>query len=208
LTKTSQGYEALAGRPAAYILGYLQQHLHHDLAQAQDYYRLCLVFSETIQLTTGYYLFASATLGDLAAQQQEVATCPPLLCASAGTSRPLRARVPAGAGLLTPSQPTRPPVTSAFFPYTMLGKLLSCTILSLLVTCPARPAVRCLYHPGQDPRLAGQVLTTTYCQPSGQPWLALDSVRADSEVRFALRSRVPAPTCTGCARARPDYHNS
>ena len=77
LTKNSQGlvgYEALAGRPAAYILGYLQQHRHHDLTQARDYYRRCLVFSETSQLTTGYYLFASAALGDLAAQQQEVAT--------------------------------------------------------------------------------------------------------------------------------------
>jgi hypothetical protein len=75
-TKNSQGlvgYEALAGRIAAYSLGYLQQHRYHDLAQAK-YYRRCLVFSETSQLTTGYYVFASTVLGDLAAQRQEVAT--------------------------------------------------------------------------------------------------------------------------------------
>lgn len=77
LAKNSKGYvgyEALAGRPAAYILGYLQQHRYHNPAKAQDYYRRCLVFSETIQLTTGYYVFANAALGSLAAQQQDVAT--------------------------------------------------------------------------------------------------------------------------------------
>ena len=76
LAKNSQGYvgyEALAGRSTAYILGYLQQHRYHNPAKAQDYYRRCLVFSETIQLTTGYYVFANAALGHLAAQQQDVA---------------------------------------------------------------------------------------------------------------------------------------
>lgn len=76
LAKHSQGYvgyEALAGRTAAYILGYLQQHQQHNPAKAQDYYRRCLVFSETIQLTTGYYVFATAALGNLAAQQPDVA---------------------------------------------------------------------------------------------------------------------------------------
>jgi hypothetical protein len=66
------GYEALAGRAAAYILGYQQQHRYHNPAKAQDYYRRCLVFSETIQLTTGYYVFVNAALGNLATQQQDV----------------------------------------------------------------------------------------------------------------------------------------
>lgn len=67
------GYEALAGRTAAYIIGYLYQHRYHHPAKAQDYYRRCLVFSETIQLTSGYYVFANAALGTLAAQQRDVA---------------------------------------------------------------------------------------------------------------------------------------
>lgn len=76
LAKNSQGYvgyEALAGRTTAYILGYLQQHRYQNPVKAQDYYRRCLVFSETIQLTTGYYVFANAALGNLAAQQRDVA---------------------------------------------------------------------------------------------------------------------------------------
>ncbi len=76
LAKNSQGYvgyEGRAGRTTAYILGYLQQHRYHNPAKAQDYYRRCLVFSETIQLTSGYYVFANAALGRLAAQQQDVA---------------------------------------------------------------------------------------------------------------------------------------
>ena len=76
LVKNSQGYvgyEALAGRTAAYILGYLYQHRYHNPAKAQDYYRRCLVFAETIQLTSGYYVFANAALGNLAAQQRDVA---------------------------------------------------------------------------------------------------------------------------------------
>jgi hypothetical protein len=76
LAKNSQGYvgyEALTGRTAAYILGYLYQHRYHNPAKAQDYYRRCLVFSETIQLMSGYYVFANAALGTLAAQQRDVA---------------------------------------------------------------------------------------------------------------------------------------
>ena len=43
-----------------------------DLVQAADYYRRCLVFSETVQFTTGYYVYANAALTRLAAQQQDV----------------------------------------------------------------------------------------------------------------------------------------
>lgn len=56
-----------------YILGQLRQYRYHNPAKVRDYYRRCLVFSETIQLTTGYYVFANAALGDLAAQQRDVA---------------------------------------------------------------------------------------------------------------------------------------
>ena len=65
------GYEASSGRVAAYYLGYLLQ--NRDPVQAADYYRRCIVFSETVQLTTGYYVFAHAALARLAAQQQDVA---------------------------------------------------------------------------------------------------------------------------------------
>jgi hypothetical protein len=44
-----------------------------DPVQAADYYRRCIVFSETVQLTTGYYVFAHAALARLTAQQQDVA---------------------------------------------------------------------------------------------------------------------------------------
>lgn len=48
---------------------------------------------------------------------------------------------------------------------------------------------------GEDARLAGQTL---YLLPAerpghGQPWLALDSARADGTGHFELRGRVPAP---------------
>ncbi len=76
LTKLNQGqpgYEASSGRAAAYHLGYLLQTRDRDPVQAADYYRRCIVFSETVQLTTGYYVFANAALARLAAQQQDVA---------------------------------------------------------------------------------------------------------------------------------------
>ena len=67
------GYEATSGRAAAYHLGYLRQTRDHDPVQAADYFRRCLVFSETVQVTTGYYVFANAALARIAAQQQDVA---------------------------------------------------------------------------------------------------------------------------------------
>ena len=76
LAKLNQGlagYEAASGRVAAYYLAYLLQNRYRDPVLAADYYRRCLVFSETAQLTTGYYLFANAALARLAAQQQDVA---------------------------------------------------------------------------------------------------------------------------------------
>ena len=71
LNQGRAGYEATSGRVAAYHLGYLMQ--TRDPVQAADYYRRCLVFSETVQATTGYYVFANAVLARLAAQQQDIA---------------------------------------------------------------------------------------------------------------------------------------
>ena len=73
LNQGRAGYEATSGRVAAYHLGYLLQTRDQNLVQAADYYRRCLVFSETVQATTGYYVFANAALARLAAQQQDVA---------------------------------------------------------------------------------------------------------------------------------------
>ena len=72
LNEGRAGYEASSGRVAAYYLGWLLQTKQHDPVQAADYYRRCLVFSETLGQTTGYYVFANAALGQLAAQQQDV----------------------------------------------------------------------------------------------------------------------------------------
>ena len=74
LNQGRAGYEATSGRVAAYHLGYLLQTRDQDPVQAADYYRRCLVFSETPGQTMGYYVFADAALGKLADQQQDVAT--------------------------------------------------------------------------------------------------------------------------------------
>ena len=74
LNKGLPGYEASSGRVATYYLAYLLQTRGRDPAQAADYYRRCIVFSETLGQTTGYYVFANVALARLAAQQQEVAT--------------------------------------------------------------------------------------------------------------------------------------
>ena len=73
LNQGRAGYEAFSGRVAASHLGYLLQTRDRDPVQAADYYRRCLVFSETVQATTGYYVYANAALARLAAQQQDVA---------------------------------------------------------------------------------------------------------------------------------------
>ena len=73
LNQGRAGYEAFSGRVAAYHLGYLLQTRDRDPVQAADYYHRCLVFCETVQATTGYYVYANAALARLAAQQQDVA---------------------------------------------------------------------------------------------------------------------------------------
>ena len=61
------GYEGFSGRVAAYYLGYIMQNRYRDLAKAADYYRRCLVFSESVgQTTGGYYLFSLSNLGRIA----------------------------------------------------------------------------------------------------------------------------------------------
>ncbi len=76
LTKLNQGmpgYEGTSGRAATYYLGYLMEERHHDPGRAQDYYRRCLVFSESVnQAKGGYYLFALANLGRIAGTQRNV----------------------------------------------------------------------------------------------------------------------------------------
>ncbi|MGI4736861.1 MAG: tetratricopeptide repeat protein [Janthinobacterium lividum] len=67
------GYEAYAGRAAAYILGYLMQHQYRDMAQAKDYYQRCLVYSEQSGMANrGYYIFAETELARLAVQERDV----------------------------------------------------------------------------------------------------------------------------------------
>ncbi|MBF9236216.1 tol-pal system protein YbgF [Hymenobacter sp. BT683] len=62
------GYEAYSGRMAAFYLGYVEQHRRRNTAAAQDYYRRCIVFCETVgQVKSGFYLFSVVNLGRLAA---------------------------------------------------------------------------------------------------------------------------------------------
>ncbi|MFD2720989.1 tol-pal system protein YbgF [Hymenobacter monticola] len=69
VNKGLPGYEGFSGRAAAYYLGYVEQHRYHNFAAAQDFYQRCMVFSESVgQTKGGYYLFAAAGLGRLAAQ--------------------------------------------------------------------------------------------------------------------------------------------
>jgi hypothetical protein len=69
VNKGLPGYEGFSGRAAAYYLGYVEQHRHGNPAAAQDFYQRCMVFSESVgQTKGGYYLFAAAGLGRLAAQ--------------------------------------------------------------------------------------------------------------------------------------------
>ena len=76
LNKLNQGlpgYEGFSGRVAAYYLGYVMQTRYRDLAKAADYYRRCLVFSESVNQTKGgYYLFSLSNLGRIAAAQRNV----------------------------------------------------------------------------------------------------------------------------------------
>jgi hypothetical protein len=73
LGKGLPGYEGFSGRVASYYLGYLMQTRYRDLTRAADYYRRCLVFSESVgQTSKGYYLFSLSNLGKIAALNHDV----------------------------------------------------------------------------------------------------------------------------------------
>jgi hypothetical protein len=73
LNKGMTGYEGFSGRVASYYLGYMMQNRYRNLAAAQDYYKRCIVFSESVgQTKGGYYLFSLASLGRLAASSRDV----------------------------------------------------------------------------------------------------------------------------------------
>ncbi|SFQ36429.1 tol-pal system protein YbgF [Hymenobacter arizonensis] len=62
------GYEGFSGRIASYYLGYVEQYKHRNPAAAQDYYRRCVVFCESVgQVKGGFYLFSIVNLGRIAA---------------------------------------------------------------------------------------------------------------------------------------------
>jgi hypothetical protein len=67
------GYEATAGRTAAYLLGRLAELRPDEAAKAKDYYLRCIVFAETANLTSGgYYLHANAGLARLANREKDI----------------------------------------------------------------------------------------------------------------------------------------
>ena len=77
LTKNSTGqfgYEAMAGRTAAFLLAVLAEGRPQEVAKAKDYYLRCIVFSETAGITTGgYYVRAHTGLAHQANREKDIA---------------------------------------------------------------------------------------------------------------------------------------
>ena len=66
------GYEAISGRYASYFMAYLMQNRYRDLTQAKDYYRRCIVFSESSGDTEGgFYLFSNLNLARMAVKDND-----------------------------------------------------------------------------------------------------------------------------------------
>lgn len=68
------GYTPYLCRSVTYIMAYIQDFKYRDRASAKDLYRRCIVFAETTDMLTGYYIFANARLGRLASLENDVPT--------------------------------------------------------------------------------------------------------------------------------------
>ncbi|CAN5916424.1 hypothetical protein BH24BAC1_BH24BAC1_28500 [soil metagenome] len=67
------GYEAISGRYAAYILGYLYENKHKDLAQAKAYYHQSIGFAEqTNETDSGYFIFSHLHLARIHDREKNV----------------------------------------------------------------------------------------------------------------------------------------
>jgi tetratricopeptide (TPR) repeat protein len=67
------GYEGISGRYATYFLGWLMQNKYKDLEKAKDFYRRCIVFSESTEDTHGgFYLYANLNLARMLDKENNI----------------------------------------------------------------------------------------------------------------------------------------
>jgi len=65
------GYEAVSGRTAAYILAYINHNYNHDLAQAKTYYQKSIDFAkQSNSYDAGYYWASVLSLGKIATAEK------------------------------------------------------------------------------------------------------------------------------------------
>jgi hypothetical protein len=76
LTKLDQsmpGYEAISGRYASYILAYINQNKHKDLAKAKEYYKRCIAYADqTNEEKSGYSVNSYLNLAKIAEQEKNL----------------------------------------------------------------------------------------------------------------------------------------
>lgn len=66
------GYEATAGRYAAYILGYINMNYKNDIPKAKEYYQKTIEYAEQAKAKeSGYFLGANTALGKLALAEKD-----------------------------------------------------------------------------------------------------------------------------------------
>lgn len=70
--KMKFGYEGTAGRYAAFIIAYINQHYNKNYEKASEYYKKTIVFAEqTKSFDSGYYLGSNIALGKIADMQKD-----------------------------------------------------------------------------------------------------------------------------------------
>lgn len=74
LEQQMPGFEAVSGRYASYILGYINQHKYRDFEKAKDYYKSTIKYAEmTNERESGYFVNSYLNLARIAKQQKDKA---------------------------------------------------------------------------------------------------------------------------------------
>lgn len=74
LDQQMPGFEAVSGRYASYILGYINQHKYRDFEKAKDYYKSTIKYAEmTNERESGYFVNSYLNLARIAKQQKDKA---------------------------------------------------------------------------------------------------------------------------------------
>ncbi|SFG42941.1 tetratricopeptide repeat protein [Pontibacter chinhatensis] len=74
LEQQMPGFEAVSGRYASYILGYINQHKYRDFEKAKDYYKNTIKYAEmTNERESGYFVNSYLNLARIAKQQKDKA---------------------------------------------------------------------------------------------------------------------------------------